>query len=266
MLEVRELHTFFGDRHALRGITLEVPPGQMVGVLGRSGAGKSTLLRALNRLTEPSRGEIRFQGQDVRRFRGRALREWRRRCAMIFQQFQLVSRLDVLTNVLLGCAARKMTPAMLLKWFTAQERARALLTLERVGLAEHALQRADRLSGGQQQRVAIARALMQEPDLVLADEPVSSLDPYNARKVMGILRCINVEEGVTVVASIHVPELAKEYCDRVVGLVDGAVAFDGDPAALTSEVLAEIYGWEQEEGETGRDDHHTSPMWGGWAS
>ena len=242
MLEIRSLSKSFGHTPALKSVDLHVPAGQMVGVIGRSGAGKSTLLRLLNRLAEPSAGSILWQGQDVTQLRGLALRRWRARCAMVFQQFNLVPRLDVLTNVLLGRIAYKGTLASLFVRFSEQERAMAVLALERLECAGLAFQRAETLSGGQQQRVAIARALMQEPAVLLADEPIASLDPHSATLVMDALRRINREDGITVLCNLHTLDTAREYCTRIVGIAAGEVVFDGAPAELTPAVVRHIYG------------------------
>jgi phosphonate transport system ATP-binding protein len=231
----------FGDVVAVDGVTLDIPHGQFVGIIGRSGAGKSTLLRLINRLIEPDAGRIRHGETDVTALRGRALRQWRARAAMIFQQFNLIPRLDVLTNVLIGRLNRRRTLPSLLGLFSAAERAEALLTLERFGLAEVALQRAETLSGGQQQRVAICRALLQEPWLVLADEPIASLDPHNARVVMQALQQVNRQDGLTVLANLHHLDAVRAWCDRVVALHAGRLVFDGPPTALTPDRVFEIY-------------------------
>jgi len=246
MLELQNLTRRFGDRAAVDGVTLSIPQGEMVGVIGRSGAGKSTLLRMINRLTEPSSGRILHEGTDVTALRGRALRDWRTRCAMIFQGFNLVQRLDVLTNVLVGrlnhrAGAMAALGALFLR-FTPAERAMALEALDRFDLAEQALQRAETLSGGQQQRVAIARALLQEPRLILADEPIASLDPRNARVVMEALHDVNRRDGLTVLVNLHHLETARRYCGRIVAMQAGRVVFDGPPAALTAERVEAIYG------------------------
>jgi phosphonate transport system ATP-binding protein len=241
MLEIQGLTRRFGAMTAVDGVSLTIAPGQMVGVIGRSGAGKSTLLRMVNRLTEPSAGRVLFDGADVTALRGRALRDWRMRCAMVFQQFNLVQRLDVLTNVLVGRLNRRPTLSSLLCMFTAQERAMALAALDRFDLAETALQRADTLSGGQQQRVAIARALLQEPRIILADEPIASLDPRNARTVMEALRGVN-RDGITVLVNLHDLSTAREFCDRIVALNAGRLVFDGPPAELTAQRIREVYG------------------------
>ena len=241
MLEIEGLTRRFGSKTAVDAVSLRVPPGQMLGVIGRSGAGKSTLLRMLNRLTDPSDGRILFDGTDVTALRGHALRDWRMRCAMVFQQFNLVQRLDVLTNVLVGRLNRRPVLTSLLRMFTAQERAMALAALDRFDLAETALQRADTLSGGQQQRVAIARAMLQEPSIILADEPIASLDPRNARIVMDALRGVN-RDGITVLVNLHDLTTAREYCDRIVALNAGRIVFDGPPAELTATRIRDVYG------------------------
>ena len=251
MLELDDLTRRFGSLTAVDAVTLAIPAGQMVGVIGRSGAGKSTLLRMINRLVEPSAGRIRFEGRDVTALRGAALRDWRSDCAMIFQQFNLVQRLDVLTNVLIGRLNRRQgflnRLGALAKRFGAEERAMALALLERFGLLDQALQRADTLSGGQQQRVAICRALMQQPRLILADEPIASLDPANAQAVMDTLRRVNREDGLTVLVNLHDLDTARHYCDRIVAMQAGRVLFDGEPEALTAERIRAIYGIAKDE-------------------
>jgi phosphonate transport system ATP-binding protein len=241
-LEIEGLSVRFGAKAALDGLSLRVPAGQMLGVIGRSGAGKSTLLRAINRLAPISGGRVLADGRDVSRLKGRALRAWRAQTAMIFQQFNLAPRLDVLTNVLIGRAFTLPVWRTLLKSFTPEERTVALKALDRMGLVEAALQRADTLSGGQQQRVAIAKALLQAPKVILADEPIASLDPVNADVVMAALRQINKEDGITVIANLHDLEYARAYCDRIVGLNKGKLVFDGPPAALDAAAETAIYG------------------------
>ena len=244
MLELHQLSRRFGDRAAVSDVTLGIPLGQMVGVIGRSGAGKSTLLRMINRLIAPSSGKIMFDGTDVTALRGAELRAWRASAAMVFQQFNLTPRLDVLTNVL--CGRLNTVPAWraLPKIFTARERALAVRALDRLGMADFAFSRADQLSGGQQQRVAIARALMQEPRLVLADEPIASLDPMNATLVMDALRDINRRDGLTVLVNLHTLDIARAYCHRIIAMSAGRVVFDGTPDALTEDAVRAIYGAE----------------------
>jgi phosphonate transport system ATP-binding protein len=241
MLILEHLRKHFGATRAVDGVSLEVPRGQLVGVIGPSGAGKSTLLRLINRLAEPDGGRIRFDDVEVTRLRGVELRRWRARCAMIFQQFHLVPRLDVLTNVLIGRVSYHHTVPAVLERFTEAERALAVCALERMGLLGQAFQRADTLSGGQQQRVAIARALVQQPAVLLADEPVASLDPRNAARVMDLLAAINREEGITLVCNLHSLDIARRYCDRIVALDGGRLAFDGPPAELSADRVASLY-------------------------
>ena len=242
MLKIEGLTKTFGTLAAVNNVSFEVPAGQMLGVIGRSGAGKSTLLRLINRLAEPTAGRIHYDSRDVTALKGRELRLWRRQCAMIFQQFNLVSRLDVMTNVLMGRLSFQSTPRSLLRLFSAEDRARAVVTLERVEMASAILQRADSLSGGQQQRVAIARALVQEPRTLLADEPIASLDPRNATRVMDMLRTINREDGITVICNLHTIDTARAYCDRIIGMRMGRIVFDGPPQALSRDTILEIYG------------------------
>ncbi|MBX4898533.1 phosphonate ABC transporter ATP-binding protein [Rhizobium bangladeshense] len=246
MFALKDVTRRFGNKLAVDAVTLEISQGQMVGIIGRSGAGKSTLLRMINRLQEPSSGSIHFAGVEVSGLRGRALRNWQRDCAMIFQQFNLVPRLDVLTNVMLGRLNHRSTLLSLLSVFTREERIHAIAALERLGIEQTALQPAGTLSGGQQQRVAIARALMQNPKMVLADEPIASLDPLNAKIVMDALRDINEREGITVITNLHTLDTARNYCERIIGMAGGRVVFDGKPSELTAEAVKEIYGTDKD--------------------
>jgi phosphonate transport system ATP-binding protein len=246
MLRIEGLTKIYGRVAAVDNVTFDVPAGQMVGIIGRSGAGKSTLLRMINRLTDPTSGRILCDGVfpgsvDVSRLRGRPLREWRGRCAMVFQQFNLVPRLQVLTNVLIGRIGYRATLPGLLGLFSDQDRALTVRALERLDMVSQALQRADALSGGQQQRVAIARALVQEPRILLADEPIASLDLRNATVVMDALRRINKEDGITVISNLHLLQTARDYCDRIIGMRKGAIVFDGPPSALSDAQAREIY-------------------------
>lgn len=243
-LTIRAITKRFGVISAVDRVTLDIPAGQMIGIIGRSGAGKSTLLRLINRLLDPNEGTISFKDTEVSRLRGRNLLEWRARCAMIFQQFNLVKRLDVLTNVLVGRLSYHGTIPSLFRCFSSQERAMAIHALDRVEIADQALKRVDALSGGQQQRVAIARALLQQPEIILADEPIASLDFRSATVVMDTLKRINREDGITVVASLHHLATARGYCDRIIGMADGQVVFDGTPGELTAEQICAVYGVE----------------------
>ncbi|MDO8411560.1 MAG: phosphonate ABC transporter ATP-binding protein [Phenylobacterium sp.] len=242
MLELRNVTKRFGEVSAVDGVSFKCDRGEFIGVIGRSGAGKSTLLRMINRLADPSSGQILWDGEDVGKLRGKPLRRWRRRCAMIFQQFNLCPRLDVITNVLVGVLAERPTATSLLKIFPAEDRARAILELDRLDMAQVALQRAATLSGGQQQRVAIARAMLQEPDMLLADEPVASLDPINAEVVMEALEDVCRERGIPVIVNLHSLDIARRYCTRIIGMSKGKIIYDGAPSGLTPDVVDRIYG------------------------
>ena len=242
MLEFDNVTRRFGGKAAVSGVSLSIPDGQMVGVIGRSGAGKSTMLRMINRLVDPTEGRISYGNRDITRVSGAELRAWRAECAMIFQQFNLVPRLDVLTNVLLGRLNSRSTLKSLLNIFSHEERIDAIAALDRLDIAVVALQRAGTLSGGQQQRVAIARAMMQSPKVILADEPIASLDPRNAKIVMDSLKAINEERGITVITNLHTLDTARNYCERIIGMAGGRVVFDGAPHALTEDAAREIYG------------------------
>jgi len=242
MLKIDKVSRRFGDKVAVDRVEIEIPEGQMVGVIGRSGAGKSTLLRMINRLTDPTDGAILFRGRDVTALTGGELRAWRAECAMIFQQFNLVPRIDVLTNVLLGRLNKRSPLMSVLNMFSHAERLDAMRALDRLDIAQTALQRAGTLSGGQQQRVAIARALMQGPRLILADEPIASLDPRNAQIVMDTLKAINEQQKITVITNLHTLDTARAYCSRIIGMRGGRVVFDGKATDLTQAAAREIYG------------------------
>jgi phosphonate transport system ATP-binding protein len=242
MLEIEKLTKRFGDNAAVENVTFSVPKAAFVGIIGRSGAGKSTFLRMINRLTDASSGRIVFEEKDVTALSGRGKRAWQSQCAMIFQQFNLVPRMDVVSNVLHGTLNRRSTLATMFNLYPEADIHRAIEILDRLGIADHAPKRAESLSGGQQQRVAIARALMQDPKIVLADEPIASLDPMNAQLVMDDLRRIHDEDGRTVIANLHTLDTARRYCDRVIGMLHGRVVFDGTPAQLTTGVARDIYG------------------------
>jgi len=245
MLKLEHVTKKFGEYRAVNDVSIEVPAGQMLGIIGRSGAGKSTLLRSINRLHEITEGSIIFENGgppvEVHNIKGRELLNWRANCAMIFQQFNLVPRLNVITNALMGRINYTGTISSIFNRFSAAERALAIRALDQLGVSEQCLQRADTLSGGQQQRVAIARALVQEPKIVLADEPISSLDPRNAQIVMEALRTINKDQGITVIANLHTLDTAKYYCDKIIGMKLGSIVFEGQPEDLTEEIARELY-------------------------
>ena len=242
MLELKALTKRFGDKTAVDAATFTVEKPMMIGIIGRSGAGKSTLLRMLNRLSDSTSGEIVFEGREITSLKGAARREWQSRCAMIFQQFNLVPRMDVVSNVLHGTLNRRSTFTTMFNLYPQEDIHKAIEILDRLGIAEQAPKRAEALSGGQQQRVAIARALMQDPSIILADEPIASLDPMNAQIVMDALRRIHEEDGRMVIANLHTLDTARRYCDRVIGMRDGRIVFDGRPDQLTTGVARDIYG------------------------
>jgi phosphonate transport system ATP-binding protein len=227
---------------ALSGVSLTVEPGEIAVLLGLSGSGKSTLLRHLNGLETPSTGRVETLGLDVAAQTGRALRELRGRVGFIFQQFELVGPLTVLENVLTGSLATRRGPRIGIRSYPKDARLKALGHLDRVGLLERAYQRADTLSGGQQQRVAIARALMQDPEVLLADEPVASLDPESSSQVMALIREIAAERRLTVVCSLHQVELALGWGDRIIGLRAGEIVLDTTTDGLSKDQVMEIYG------------------------
>lgn len=242
MLHVKSVTRTFGTKAAVDGISFAVDGAQFVGIIGRSGAGKSTFLRMMNRLTDATSGEILVEGKNVLALKGAAARAWQSQCAMIFQQFNLVPRMDVASNVLHGILNRRSTLQTMFNLWPRADILKALEILDRLGIAEQAPKRAEALSGGQQQRVAIARALMQDPKIILADEPIASLDPMNAQIVMDALKRINVEDGRMVIANLHTLDTARRYCDRVIGMRDGRIVFDGTPDQLSTSVAREIYG------------------------
>lgn len=231
----------FGDVRALDDISVDFFSGQITALLGLSGSGKSTMLRHINGLQQPSTGDVRVFGSDVSMLHTRELRKLRRGIGMIFQGFNLVGASSVLENVCIGRLGSLAGPRFGLLMYPRSVRSEALDNLERVGLADRAFQRADTLSGGQQQRVAVARALMQHPRLLLADEPVASLDPVSTGEVMNLLSRIAREENLSVVCSLHQVHLAFDFADRIVGLREGRVVLDADTADLDSEAVAEVY-------------------------
>lgn len=242
MLRIEKLTKRFGANVAVDKVNIEVGQPTMIGIIGRSGAGKSTLLRMINRLIDATEGRIEFEDREVTTLRRAEKRAWQSECAMIFQQFNLVPRMDVVSNVLHGTLNGRSTLTTLFNLFPRDDIHRAIDILDRLGISEQAPKRAEALSGGQQQRVAIARALMQDPQIILADEPIASLDPMNAQVVMDSLRRIHEEDGRTVIANLHTLDTARRYCDRVIGMRQGRVVFDGTPDQLTTGMAREIYG------------------------
>jgi len=253
ILEIQKLHKSYGEHtEVLRGVNFQIEQGEFVCIIGLSGAGKSTLLRCINRLIDPSSGAIMIPRAlvglgsdgakaDVLSLGAADLRLLRRKVGMVFQQFNIVKRLSVIENVLSGGLGYWPGIRSALRLFSREEKRRALTNLKRVGLLEHAYKRADQLSGGEQQRVAIARTLMQQPAIILADEPVSSLDPKLSRVVLDILKRVCREDGITALVSLHTLELTREYADRVIGLRQGEVCFDGTTQNLTDAIVESIY-------------------------
>jgi len=244
-LIIEDLHVaYVPSKPVLKGVSLSVAEGEMVAVIGPSGAGKSTLLRAINRLIPSRSGRIFLDGVDVRGLRRGELRDLRRRIGMIFQSHALVGRLTVMENVLSGRLGSIGFWPSLFRRFPAADVQRALELLERVGISGFEDQRADRLSGGQKQRVGIARALMQRPGFVLVDEPTASLDPRTSRQIMRLLRELASEEGLTLLVNLHDVPLARLFADRIIGLKEGEIAFEGTPHELRDQILSLIYGEE----------------------
>ncbi len=241
--------SYDGSTNALEGASLSLRKGEFVSLIGSSGAGKSTLLRCINRLVEPTAGSVLLDGVDATKVRGRALRIVRRRMAMVFQSYNLVYRSTAIENVLQGRLGYKSSLAGALSIFSEEEKQSAFDALKQVGLGCCAYMRADQLSGGQKQRVGIARALVQNPLLILADEPIASLDPKSSRTAMEHLRWAADERNIACLASLHQVEYAQEFSDRIIGINSGRIVFDGAPEELTDVAISEIYGKEDPSGE-----------------
>ena len=253
ILEIVDLQqSYSAIAPVLRGLSFKVEQGEFVGIIGLSGSGKSTLLRCINRLVDATAGEVLVPASllnssadgkpvDILKLNNSDLRHMRRKIGMIFQQFNIVKRLSVIENVLSGGLGYRSTVKSTLRMFSRGDERHALVNLKRVGLLDHAYKRADELSGGEQQRVAIARTLMQQPALILADEPVSSLDPKLSRVVLDILQRVCREDGITALVSLHTLELTREYADRVIGLKDGQIFFDGPTQDLSNTIVDSVY-------------------------
>ncbi|HGK4851509.1 TPA: phosphonate ABC transporter ATP-binding protein [Yersinia enterocolitica] len=252
VLAVKGLVKAYKSQHrVLDDINFELHAGEFVAIIGRSGAGKSTLLHVLNGTIPSSAGEIinyhdNGETQNIAALTTKQMRKWRAKCGMIFQDFCLVPRLDVMTNVLLGRLSYTSTLKSCFKIFADQDRARAIELLQWLNMLPHALQRAENLSGGQMQRVAICRAMMQNPKILLADEPVASLDPKNTTRIMNTLQKIS-EDDIAVVVNLHSVDLVKEYCTRVIGIAHGRIIFDGHPSMLNDTIIQDIYSDESTE-------------------
>jgi len=251
VLDVKGLvKSYKSGSRVLNNLSFELHAGEFVAVIGRSGAGKSTLLHVLNGTLPLSEGSVvchydNGEKQELAGLTGKALRRWRAGCGMIFQDFCLVPRLDVLTNVLLGRLSQTSTLRSFFNQFDDEDRARAISLLDWLHMLPHALQRAENLSGGQMQRVAICRALMQNPKILLADEPVASLDPKNTLRIMTALKKVS-EDNIAVMVNLHSVELVKDFCTRVIGIAHGEIIYDGHPDLLTDTILHQLYGEENE--------------------
>lgn len=244
VLKIKNLQkTYPNGVQALKGVSFDVKKGEFLAVIGLSGSGKSTLLRCINRLHDPTGGEILFNGEDSAKLKSaKQIRSLRNKIGMIFQHFNLIPRHTVLGNVLVGKLGRTSTLKSLLGLFSDQDKAEALRYLKLVGIADKAHMRADQLSGGQQQRVAIARALTQNPEVLLADEPVASLDPATCHVVMDYLRKVNQELGITIICNLHFLSLVRQYATRVIALKEGQLVYEGDPKNIDEAWFEKIYG------------------------
>jgi phosphonate transport system ATP-binding protein len=248
LLKVRNLHKIYKNgTHALKGVNLEVNEGEFLVIIGLSGSGKSTLLRCINRLIEPTSGKVEFLGNDITHIKGEELRKFKTQIGMVFQQFNLIKRRSVLTNVISGRLGSMGVWKSILEKFPPDVITDAYRSLEIVGIEEKAKIRADSLSGGQQQRVAIARSLMQKPKLLLADEPVASLDPATSNSVMQYFEKINKDLGTTVICNLHFLSLVRRYASRVIALKGGEIIYEGNPSDINETWFKTIYGEEAEE-------------------
>ncbi|MEG6586456.1 phosphonate ABC transporter ATP-binding protein [Dendrosporobacter sp. 1207_IL3150] len=247
VLECKNLYKEYKDTIALSNINFSVNRGELVSIIGPSGAGKSTLLRCINRMIEATSGQIIFDGVNVLELNKTELRKQRTKIGMIFQHYNLVNRLSVIENVLHGRLGYKSTLSGVLGRYSEAEKVQAFGILARLGLQEHAYKRCDELSGGQKQRVGIARALIQDPKLVLCDEPIASLDPSSAKVIMDYLKDINRDMGITCLVNLHQVDVALRYSDRIIGIRGGRIIYAGVPAELKEETIHEIYGSKQGE-------------------
>ncbi len=243
VLEVKNLvKTYPNGTQALKGVSFNVKKGEFLVIIGLSGSGKSTMLRCINRLHDPTSGSIKFNGEEIAFVQGDKVRNLRRKIAMIFQHFNLIPRHTVLSNVLMGTLGGYSSFKAILGLFSQKDKDSAMKYLSLVGISEKAKMRADNLSGGQQQRVAIARALTQHPEVLLADEPVASLDPATCHTVMDYLRKVNQELGITIIANLHFLSLVRQYATRVIALKGGQIVYEGDPNEIDEEWFSKIYG------------------------
>ncbi|MBN2438131.1 MAG: phosphonate ABC transporter ATP-binding protein [Deltaproteobacteria bacterium] len=250
-IEALNLALGYGKRVILPNANFQIGRGEFISIIGPSGAGKSTLLMSLNAGVNIFRGELHVLGEPVHRIGNFSLKELRARIGIIFQGFNLVKRLTVVDNIASGMLGRMYLLPTMIKYYTSQQYDKIWEYMRIVGIEDAALQRCDRLSGGQMQRVAIARAMAQEPEIILADEPISSLDPVSARRVMDTLKAVNEKYGITIISNLHQLDYAQDYCTRILGIHGGEIVFDGAPAALTDDVVRQIY---NSSGETANDE------------
>ncbi|MEK4566410.1 phosphonate ABC transporter ATP-binding protein [Alkalihalobacillus sp. FSL R5-0424] len=252
LLDVKGLRkSYQANITVLDDIQFQAKAGEFLSVIGPSGAGKSTLLRCLNRLIEADAGDITFDSKDIRALNRKDLRKTRTDIGMVFQHYNLVPRLTVIENVLHGRFGYKSTLKGVLGIFTEEEKERAFYLLQKLGIEEHAYKRCDQLSGGQQQRVGICRALVQNPKLILCDEPIASLDPHSSKVIMDYLKLITEEMGITCIVNLHQVDVAQSYSDRVIGLNSGKLVFEGSPIQLTQSFFSDVYGMDTKELITG---------------
>ncbi|MBD7939250.1 MULTISPECIES: phosphonate ABC transporter ATP-binding protein [Cytobacillus] len=247
LLEIKALNKSYQSQHVLTNIDFTVETGEFLSVIGPSGAGKSTLLRCINRLVEADSGEIIFNGENILKLGRKSLRKERANIGMVFQHYNLVPRLTVIENVLHGRFGYKSTLQGMLGVFSEEEKERAFYLLEKLGIVEHAYKRCDQLSGGQQQRVGICRALIQDPKLILCDEPIASLDPHSSKVIMDYLKSITEELGITCIVNLHQVEVAQSYSNRIIGLNKGHLVFNGPNRQLDSHYIGEVYGMDTRE-------------------
>ena len=242
MLKIDQLSkTYENGTAALRDVSFSVKAGEFVGILGKSGSGKSTLMRCINRLVEPSSGKIFLDEEEVTAASPKRLRELRKKTGMIFQQYNLISRYSVQLNTLMGRLASTLSITSMMNYFSDEDVVHSRQVLDRLSLSDKYFHRSEELSGGQQQRVGLARALMQEPELILADEPVSSLDPPSSRQIMELLAEFNEKDGVTILCNLHLPALAQEFGSRILVLSEGQIAYDGPAGNLNEVELNSLY-------------------------
>jgi phosphonate transport system ATP-binding protein len=259
LLEVKNVTKYYrGTTPSLANASFSVAPGELVSIIGRSGAGKSTLLRCINRMIEPTSGEIIFDGVAVSKLRGNDLRKVRTRIGMIFQHYNLVNRLTVIENVLHGRLGYKSTLAGVLGHYSDEEKRQAFRLLHMLALDEQVYQRCDQLSGGQKQRVGIARALIQDPRIILCDEPIASLDPNAAKVIMDHLRTISTDMGIAVLVVLQQVDVALKYSNRIIGIYQGKQVFEGTPPDLTNERIAAVYGSDYQDLLVGLGEAHAS--------